>query len=59
MIYEFRCEECGKINTKSLPISSNQIKTTCSFCGAIAKKIISKGTSFILKGDKWASKKGY
>ena len=58
MIYEFRCEKCGKINKESLPITTKKEITVCQYCGDIAKRIISK-TSFILKGKKWASKEGY
>lgn len=59
MIYEFKCEDCGRIIQRSLPISSKIKTMTCYYCGGVAKRIISKGTSFILKGKKWASKEGY
>lgn len=58
MIYEFRCEVCGKINVESLPITTKKKQTICQYCGGIARRIISKST-FILKGKKWASKEGY
>jgi len=58
MIYEFKCEDCGVMNTESLPISSKKKITICQYCGGVARKIISKST-FILKGKKWASKDGY
>ena len=57
MIYEFRCEECNKIMSESLPITSRKEKTVCLFCGEVSKRIISKN-SFILKGEGWA-KDGY
>lgn len=57
MIYEFKCEDCGKINQESFPISSKKQTTICQYCGAIARKIISKST-FILKGKGW-EKDGY
>lgn len=58
MIYEFKCEDCNRITTESLPITTKKRKTICQFCGGVAKRIISK-TAFILKGKKWASKDGY
>ena len=51
--YEFRCEECGKINVKILPISSKRQTTKCDYCGEVkAKRIISTST-FVLKGGGW------
>lgn len=52
-IYEFRCEECGKINVKRLPISSKQDTVMCDYCNEYkAKRIISQST-FVLKGGGW------
>ena len=52
-IYEFRCEECGKIMQESLPISSKKETTVCIYCGEFnAKRIMSQST-FILKGGGW------
>jgi len=57
MIYEFRCEECNKIMSESLPITSRKKQTKCLFCEGVAKRIISKN-NFILKGGGW-EKDGY
>ena len=56
-VYEFKCESCNKITVKSLPITSNQKKTKCDFCGKVAKKTISN-SFFNLRGSGWA-KDGY
>ena len=39
MIYEFKCEDCGKINQESLPITTKKTKTVCQYCGKLAEKI--------------------
>lgn len=52
-IYEFKCEECGKINVRSLPMSSKQDTVMCDYCSEYkAKRIISQST-FVLKGGGW------
>lgn len=52
-IYEFRCEKCGRINVRSLPISSKQDTVVCEKCGEYkAKRMISSST-FVLKGGGW------
>jgi putative FmdB family regulatory protein len=52
-IYEFRCEDCGKINIRSLEISSKQETVVCDYCKEYkAKRIISQ-SSFMLKGGGW------
>ena len=53
-IYEFRCEKCGKITSKILPIKNNVKNVQCMFCTGFSKKIMSK-TNFKLKGGGWAS----
>jgi len=57
-LYEFKCEGCGKINVESMSITTKKQTTVCDYCGAIARRIISKN-SFILKGKRWSSKEGY
>lgn len=52
-IYEFRCEDCGKIVVHRLPISSNQQVVKCDYCGEISAKRIISASTFVLKGGGW------
>ncbi len=52
-IYEFRCEECGRITVQRLPISSNQQVVKCDYCGEISAKRIISSSTFVLKGGGW------
>ena len=52
-IYEFKCEECGKITVARLPISSKQNKVVCEFCKEYSSKRIISASTFVLKGGGW------
>ena len=53
--YEYRCSRCGGEWEQEQRISEPPI-TRCSSCGTeTAKRLISKGTGFTLKGGGWAS----
>jgi putative FmdB family regulatory protein len=52
-IYEFRCEECGRITVQRLPISSKQQVVKCDFCNEIKSKRIISTSTFMLKGGGW------
>ena len=55
--YAYRCESCDEEFDKSLPVSRYQDPQECPNCGkSPAKKIITGGSGFILKGDGWAGK---
>jgi len=53
-IYEFKCDDCGRIMTVSIPITSaDKKRVKCDNCKSIkTRKIISKST-FVLKGGGW------
>lgn len=54
MTYEYRCNSCNHQWEKEQKISDNAI-TTCPKCASnSAKRLISCGTGFILKGRGWA-----
>ena len=63
-LYDVRCEECENeeemiLKTSQLDKDGNILDANCSKCGsAKLKKLISKSTSFQLKGKGWA-KDGY
>ncbi len=50
-IYEYRCEECGKIFEK-IQKGFDERTEPCPTCGGQAGRIISN-TSFVLKGSGW------
>lgn len=50
-IYEYQCEECGKINEALQKISDKPL-TKCSFCSGKLHKLISH-SAFHLKGTGW------
>ena len=55
--YEYRCEHCGAEFDKLLPIARYKEPQDCPECGkGPAKKMISGGSGFILRGDGWAGK---
>jgi putative FmdB family regulatory protein len=51
-LYEYMCDHCNKITTRSFDINSDIDEIKCDYCGKKAKKIISHST-FILKGGGW------
>lgn len=62
MIYEYKCDDCGSVRQKLVPMSERRVDQACSQCGGIAKFIIS-ASPFHLDGtdpgfpgayDKWA-----
>ena len=57
--YEYRCDGCDGVFTKILRIAEYRDPQDCPECGAgPAKKMISGGSGFILRGDGWAGKNG-
>jgi putative FmdB family regulatory protein len=55
--YAYRCDGCGEEFDKVLPISRYKEPQDCINCGeGPARKMITGGTGFILKGDSWAGK---
>jgi putative FmdB family regulatory protein len=56
-IYEYACENCGKVTEKLVNISSDNQETDCPECGGKAVKIMS-ASAFHLKGGGWYSQ-GY
>ena len=56
-IYEYSCEECGKITEKLVSISGDNGEIECPECSGRAAKIMS-ASAFHLKGGGWYSQ-GY
>lgn len=57
-IYDYKCGQCKK-KYEYFHSSSEDKKANCPHCGSKdAKKQVSKGTSFVLKGKGWY-KDGY
>tara|TARA_R110000824_G_scaffold111593_1_gene260207 strand:+ start:1529 stop:1915 length:387 start_codon:yes stop_codon:yes gene_type:complete len=55
--YEYRCEECQSEFDKVLPMARYNEPQECPSCKHNpAKKLVSVGSGFILKGDGWAGK---
>jgi len=55
--YAYKCDHCGEEFDKILPISRYKEPQDCINCGeGPARKVITGGTGFILKGDSWAGK---
>lgn len=50
-IYEYECEDCGKISEVMQKFDDEPL-STCPICGGIVHKLISQ-SSFILKGTGW------
>jgi len=55
-IYEFKCKNCGNVESRRYPINSNIKKITCWKCKGNAIKIISS-SNFIMNG--YSEKNGY
>ena len=51
-IYEYACEECGKIFEEFQSIKADPL-STCKLCGSKSVHRIVSQTSFILKGSGW------
>ena len=55
--YEYQCEKCDHAFERSLRIAQYQDPQDCPECGeGPAKRMISGGVGFILRGDGWAGK---
>lgn len=55
--YDFRCEVCNREFDRFMPMSRCDDPQSCAECGAPnAKRIVTAGMGFILKGDDWAGK---
>ena len=55
--YTYKCEACEHPFEKVLPMSRYKEPQDCPECGeGPAKKTVSGGVGFILKGDGWAGK---
>jgi putative FmdB family regulatory protein len=52
-VYEFECEQCGKITVARLPISSKQQVVKCDYCSEVKAKRIISASTFVLKGGGW------
>jgi len=50
-IYEYLCDNCGKITEVFQKMSDAQL-TTCNICLSTLQKLVSKN-SFLLKGNGW------
>ncbi len=50
-IYEYECEQCGKIDEVLQKISDNPL-STCKYCSGSLHKLMSQN-SFHLKGSGW------
>jgi putative FmdB family regulatory protein len=48
--YEYKCEKCGSLFEVSHSISKNH-EVSCPQCGSEAKRIITGGSGFIIKGS--------
>lgn len=53
--YEYECEFCYFKFDISKKISELDIDEVCPQCGTICRRIISGGSTFILKGDGWGN----
>jgi putative FmdB family regulatory protein len=50
--YDYKCHNCGEFEAEH---SVNDVLTKCPKCQSEEiKRLISKGTNFILLGDSWA-----
>ena len=54
-LYEFLCtnKKCSHITEELRNINDDTEKIKCEKCNKLALKIMSGGSSFILKGDGW------
>jgi putative FmdB family regulatory protein len=55
-IYEFKCQDCGKVREELLPINAIDIQSICPNCGGISQRILSQSV-FSVKG--FNAKNGY
>lgn len=55
-LFDYKCKHCQQITEMNNKIEVAVIK--CPHCGEEAKRIISKGGTFILKGSGFYSKGG-
>jgi putative FmdB family regulatory protein len=51
-IYEYRCENCGDILERMMPISEMKDEVICEWCGGKARRIMS-APNFHLIGSDW------
>ena len=49
-IYEYECQECGKVFEK-LQSFSDPLEDTCPDCGGPVKKLVSKSTRALYNGS--------
>jgi putative FmdB family regulatory protein len=49
--YEYKCKKCGSLFEVSHSISKNH-EVSCPQCGSEAKRIITGGSGFIIKGSR-------
>lgn len=57
--YDYHCEHCDTEFTCYRSIKDETLPE-CPECGAkTVRKLVSKGTGFVLKGDGWEKKGGY
>jgi putative FmdB family regulatory protein len=55
--YEYKCDECAHSFERMLKIAQYKDPQDCPECGhGPAKKMITGGSGFILRGDGWAGK---
>lgn len=61
-IYEYECKSCGGKKEVTRGIKDQEVKPKCPNCFELGnpemERVISSGTSFVLKGGGWA-KDGY
>ena len=43
--YDFKCDGCGKVETKALPLAQYDAPQTCSECWGLCRRIISGGAN--------------
>jgi len=55
MTYEYKCEYCDHMWEEQHGISDEPVKVCPKCKKESAKRLISGGTSFVLKGGGWAS----
>lgn len=57
-LYEYACDK-KHVTAVQAKISEMKKTIKCEECGETAKKLVSAGTHFTLKGHNWAAKGGY
>ena len=53
MRYDFVCARCGAEKEITCKISERDHTYRCDLCGEAMDRVVSKGTSFALKGAGW------